>query len=77
MATKKSSGQQVVKHKDGSTWAKGMMVNGECDGYWEWFRKDSTKMRSGNFKMGKQIGEWVTYDRKGQKHKTTNFDKSR
>ena len=47
------------------------MLNGECEGYWEWFRKDGTKIRSGHFKNGKQIGEWITYDKKGNVYKTT------
>lgn len=80
----------IVYHKDGSIWAKGDMVDGVCEGYWEWFRKpDSpprlaeasskrgggigTKMRSGHFKNGKQVGEWITYDKKGKKLKVTSF----
>lgn len=58
-------------HKDGSLWAKGKMVNGNCDGYWEWFRKDGTKMRSGNFEMGKEVGQWTTYDKVGRIYKVT------
>ena len=65
--------QHIVYHKDGSIWAKGKMVNGACEGYWEWFRKDGTKLRSGHFKKGKQIGEWITYDKKGKKYKVTSF----
>jgi hypothetical protein len=52
-ATKKHTGH----HKDGSLWAKGKMVGKLPDGYWEWFRKEGSKMRSGNFKKGKQIGQ--------------------
>ncbi len=60
-------------HKDGSTWAKSNMVDDKMDGYWEWFREDGSKMRSGFFKSGKQVGEWVTYDKKGGIVKVTNF----
>jgi antitoxin component YwqK of YwqJK toxin-antitoxin module len=67
--------QHVAYHKDGSIWAKGNMVNGECDGYWEWFRKNGTKMRSGHFIKGKQVGEWITYNNIGKRHKVTSFDK--
>ncbi len=63
----------IKYHKDGSVWAKGKMQNGVMEDYWEWWRKDGTKMRSGYFKKGKQVGEWITYDSKGQKHKVTNF----
>ena len=55
--------QHIEYHKDGSIWAKGNMVDGECDGYWEWFRIDGSKMRSGYFDNGKQVGEWKTYDK--------------
>lgn len=45
------------------------------EGYWEWFRKDGTKMRSGHFKNGERVGEWTTYDREGQVYKVTNMDR--
>ena len=63
----------TIYHNNGSIWAKGKMVGGVCDGYWEWFRKDGTKMRSGYFKKGKQVGKWTTYDKKGKVVKVTNF----
>ena len=76
MAGKK--GSKVKKahihyHADGSIWAKGFMVAGNPDGYWEWFRKDGTKLRSGHFQKGKQVGEWTTYDRKGKAYKVTRM----
>lgn len=61
----------IHRHKDGSIWAKGNFVDGQMDGYWEWFRKDGTKMRSGHFDMGKQAGEWTTYDKLGNVFKKT------
>ena len=67
--------QHIEYHKDGSIWAKGNTVNGTPDGYWEWFRKDGTKMRSGYFSKGKQVSEWITYDKKGQVYKVTSMDK--
>jgi hypothetical protein len=30
-----------------------------------------TKMRSGHFDRGKRVGEWITYDKKGARYKTT------
>jgi len=66
--------EHVEYHKDGSVWAKGMKSNGVLTGYWEWFRRDGTKLRSGHFKKGEQVGEWITYDRKGQKYKVTNIE---
>ena len=46
-------------HKDGSVWATGQRLNGIPTGYWEWFRKDGTRMRSGMFEDGQQVGEWT------------------
>ncbi len=67
------SHEHTQYHQDGSIWAKGMVVHGEPDGYWEWWSKDGTKMRSGYFKNGKQTGEWTTYDKKGQVYKITKM----
>lgn len=60
-------------HQDGSVWAVGQMLDGIPTGYWEWFRKDGIKMRSGTFQDGKQVGEWTTYDREGKIYKVTHF----
>jgi antitoxin component YwqK of YwqJK toxin-antitoxin module len=60
-------------HKDGSIRAQGSTRGGKLDGYWEWFRKDGTKLRSGHFDMGRQCGEWTTYDARGKVYKVTRF----
>lgn len=61
MATKRKSAKRHIEyHKDGSIWAKGMMADGVPTGYWEWFRLDGTKMRSGNFDKGR-TGRRVDY----------------
>ena len=74
MAAKKKSQQEHIEyHKDGSVWARGQKTNGVLSGYWEWFRKGGTKMRSGHFENGEQTGLWITYDKKGQVYKVTNF----
>ncbi len=74
MPTKKASQKKhTLYHKNGSIWAKGQKVKGVCVGYWEWFRLDGTKMRSGHFENGEQTGEWITYDKQGQKYKVTNI----
>jgi len=49
------------------------MVDDTLTGYWEGFRKDGTKLRSGYFKDGKQVGEWTTYDTKGKVYKVTKM----
>lgn len=66
--------KHIERHRDGSVWAKGLLVKGEPDGYWEWFRKDGTRMRSGHFRRGKQVGEWTTYDKQGRVYKRTQMD---
>lgn len=63
----------VKLHADGTVWAKGTTVNGLPDGYFEWFRKDGTKLRSGYFKDGEQTGEWITYDATGRPFKVTDL----
>ena len=74
MATKaKLEKQHIEYHRDGSVWAKGPMANGVSTGYWEWFRIDGTKMRSGHFEKGQPVGEWITYDKKGRKYKVTDI----
>jgi antitoxin component YwqK of YwqJK toxin-antitoxin module len=64
----------IEYHKSGSVRAKGKMVDGELEGYWEWFRLDGSKLRSGHFSKGKQTGEWITYDKNGKEYKKTLFD---
>ena len=44
---------------------KGDYLEGEMHGPWEFFRKDGSLMRSGEFNRGAQIGIWRTYDRAG------------
>jgi antitoxin component YwqK of YwqJK toxin-antitoxin module len=56
-----------------SSKAKGRMLDGKPHGYWEFFRKDGTRLPSGHFETGKQVGEWTTYDRKGAVYKVTSM----
>ena len=60
-------------HKDGSLWARGQLIDGEPHGHWEWFRTDGSKMRSGYFDKGRQVGEWTTYDKGGKVYKVTQM----
>lgn len=74
MTSKKVQKKKYIKyHNDGSIWAKGTLAGGKMDGYWEWFRKDGTKMRSGYFNKNKQVGEWVTHDKKGKVYKVAQM----
>ena len=72
MPPRKTTDKAYVKyHADGSVWAKGQHRGGKATGYWEWFRKDGTKMRSGYFERDEQVGDWTTYDQKGAVYKVT------
>jgi len=64
----------IKYHAHGKTiWSKGKIQNGQPNDYWEWYRVDGTLKRSGHFKNGIQVGEWITYDQKGKIHKKTNI----
>jgi antitoxin component YwqK of YwqJK toxin-antitoxin module len=66
-------GYTIKYHANGVTrWSKGKIVDGKTDGYWEWYRIDGTLKRSGHFKLGEAVGEWITYDKEGKNYKVTN-----
>ncbi len=74
MPGKASKSKAFVKlHADGSVWARGQTVDGVPTGYWEWFRKDGVRMRSGYFESGEQVDQWTTYDKRGAVYKVTNM----
>jgi antitoxin component YwqK of YwqJK toxin-antitoxin module len=52
---------------------KGEYLDEEMHGYWEFYRKDGTLMRSGSFDHGIQVGVWTTYDQQGHPYKETTF----
>jgi antitoxin component YwqK of YwqJK toxin-antitoxin module len=65
-------GFTIKYHANGKTrWSKGKVVDGTPHGYWEWYRPDGTKKRSGYFDMGENVGTWTTYNSKGEVHKVT------
>ena len=63
--------EHIEYHRAGSVRARGPQIDGVQEGYWEWFRLDGTRMRSGSFTHGEQTGEWITYNGDGQPHKVT------
>lgn len=74
MLAKQSAPKEHLEyHRDGSLRARGQMIDGVLTGYWEWFRLDGTRMRSGYFDQGEQVGEWTTYDQQGQVYKLTRM----
>ena len=52
---------------------KGEYQNGKMHGYWEFYRKDGSLMRSGTFDEEVQVGVWKTFARDGSLVKETNF----
>jgi antitoxin component YwqK of YwqJK toxin-antitoxin module len=48
-------------------------ATGQMQGYWEFYRKDGSLMRSGSFESDQQVGEWNTFARDGRLVKTTDF----
>ncbi|MFC4356297.1 hypothetical protein ACFO0S_14645 [Chryseomicrobium palamuruense] len=68
-------GFTIKYHANGKTmWSKGKIIDDQPEGYWEWYRTDGTLKRSGHFEKGEPMGEWITYDGKGEVYKVTNRD---
>jgi hypothetical protein len=66
------NGFTIKYHANGSTiWSRGRIVDGHAEGYWEWYRLDGTRKRSGYFVGGETVGEWTTYDKEGNVFKVT------
>ena len=65
--------KHTIYHKNGTVWGKGLLFNEVEHGYWEWYRKDGTKLRSGYFDKGKKVGIWTTYDKVGAVYKVTEM----
>lgn len=59
-------------HRDGSLWGRGQTLDGEMHGFWEFFRREGTIMRTGSFDRGVQVGEWTTYAPNGVIVKVTH-----
>lgn len=56
---------------------RGEMSNGQMHGFWEFFRRDGSIMRSGSFEYGIQVGMWTTFDRNGTVVKQTQMKNNR
>jgi antitoxin component YwqK of YwqJK toxin-antitoxin module len=52
---------------------KGDYLDGKMHGHWQFFRKDGSLMRAGNFDRDRQVGIWTTYARDGRVVKETDF----
>lgn len=63
-------GMTIKYHAHGRTiWSKGKIIDGKPQGYWEWYRIDDTIKRSGHFEQGEPVGQWITYNNKGEPYK--------
>jgi antitoxin component YwqK of YwqJK toxin-antitoxin module len=64
----------AIDHYDnGQIRFRGANLGGEMHGAWEFFRKDGSLLRSGEFDRGRQVGPWRTFDREGKLVKETDF----
>ena len=63
----------IGHYPNGSVRFRGANLDGRMHGPWEFFRADGTLMRAGSFDLGRQVGEWRTYDRAGRVVKETTF----
>jgi antitoxin component YwqK of YwqJK toxin-antitoxin module len=65
-------GYTIKYHANGITrWSKGKIIDGHPEGYWEWYRLNGTIKRSGYFHKGEPVGDWTTYNDKGEVYKVT------
>jgi antitoxin component YwqK of YwqJK toxin-antitoxin module len=67
----------IAHYATGALQSRGSTLDGEMHGAWEFFRKDGSVMRTGEFDHGRQVGTWRTFDRAGRLVKETNFAKRR
>ncbi len=59
----KKSGEFLEFYDNGYLKSKGKYLEGEMHGYWEFYRRDGSIMRSGKLSHGQPVGEWTTYPR--------------
>ena len=70
--------EPAIDHYDnGQVRFRGLNLDGEMHGAWEFFRRDGSLMRAGEFDRGRQVGVWRTYDRAGRIVKETEFPPAR
>jgi len=74
MTTRSTPVPDVAHYADGGVRYRGFQLDGQMHGAWEFFRKDGSLMRSGEFNRGQQIGTWRTFDRGGRVVKETDFE---
>lgn len=65
----------IAHYGDGAVQSRGFTLDGGMHGRWEFFRKDGSVMRAGEFDRGRQVGIWRTFDRTGRLVRATDFSK--
>jgi antitoxin component YwqK of YwqJK toxin-antitoxin module len=75
MSSRSKPAPDIAHYDDGGIRYRGFQLDGQMHGAWEFFRKDGSLMRSGEFDRGQQVGTWRTFDRGGQVVKETDFEK--
>ena len=61
------------RYDNGEVRFRGFNLDGAMHGAWEFFRKDGSLLRAGEFDRGRQVGVWRTFDREGGVVKETRF----
>ena len=67
--------RDIAYYDSGGVRYRGFQLDGEMHGAWEFYRKDGSVMRGGEFERGKQVGIWRTFDRSGRLVKEVDFSK--
>ena len=65
--------ESVADFPNGRPKYEGYLLDGEMHGAWSWWRTDGSRLRTGTFERGRQVGVWRTYDRAGDVIKETTF----
>lgn len=63
----------IEHYENGQIRFRGANLDGEMHGAWEFFRRDGSLLRAGEFERGRQVGSWRTFDRQGRLVKETDF----
>jgi antitoxin component YwqK of YwqJK toxin-antitoxin module len=63
----------IAYYGTGALQSRGFTLDSEMHRAWEFFRKDGSVMRTGEFDRGRQVGVWRTFDRTGRLVKETDL----
>ena len=59
----KKNGDYLSFYDNGHLKSKGKYRDGLMHGFWEFYRRDGSLMRSGNLQDGEPVGQWQTFTR--------------